>query len=97
MSSSKSANLNALNTLLNSSFALGLLAILSVFIKVCADSRCSNCSIFWGCINIVRDTHAEEREHELALQNQNTPPPSEVVTVQPRPPSPHLLTDPENL
>lgn len=66
-------NAAVLNILLNSPFALGILALLSVIVKVCADSRCRTCSVCWGIVTIERDTAAEEHESELRTRTARSP------------------------
>ena len=46
---------------------------LGMGIKACLSSKCSETNICYGCLKIVRDTHAEE-DIELATINHIPPP-----------------------
>ena len=47
----------------------GILAFLGLLVRQCFQSRCTEVSCCWNCINIKRDTEAEKEEVEYKIDN----------------------------
>lgn len=45
---------------------LGFLGTMTAF---CLKSKCKNCNLCWGAINIVRDIENEVKEEQMLLDN----------------------------
>jgi len=61
--------------ILNSAFGLGILALLTVAIKYCFRSKCTEFVCCWGLFTIQRNVAAENTELEIENQNQSKAPP----------------------
>lgn len=57
----------------DSTFWITMAGIISGILLVVVKQRIRTLSLCWGCLQIHRDTHAEEREAEMQIQRANAP------------------------
>jgi len=58
------------------SLSVGLFGFMGIAVRYCIKSKCTDCNLCFGLIQVKRDTQAELEESEFEIEHGVTPQPS---------------------